>query len=101
MRRNIGVLHPGAMGATVAQTLLDSGHSVGWVSSGRSRSLGPASGQVAFLSLDEIAGWADALISVCPPHGAVELAERVHATGVHRFLYRCQCSRPCHVIEDL
>jgi hypothetical protein len=34
-----------------------------------------------FDSLDEIAAWADALISVCPPHGAVELAERVHATG--------------------
>ena len=34
-----------------------------------------------FDSLDEIAAWADALISVCPPHGAVALAERVHATG--------------------
>ena len=86
MRRNIGVLHPGAMGATVAQSLLDSGHGVGWVSSGRSEaSAQRAGGCRAFLSLDEIAGWADALISVCPPHGAVELAERVHATGFTGF----------------
>ena len=29
--RNIGVLHPGAMGITVARSLQDSGHKVGWV----------------------------------------------------------------------
>ena len=86
MRRNIGVLHPGAMGATVAQTLLDSGHRVGGVSTGRSEaSAQRAGGCRAFLSLDEIASWADALISVCPPHGAFELAERVHATGFTGF----------------
>ena len=82
LQRNIGVLHPGAMGATVAQTLLDSGHQVGWVSANRSAETAQrARGCMPFDSLDEIAAWADALISVCPPHGAVELAERVHATG--------------------
>ena len=80
LQRNIGVLHPGAMGATVAQTLLDSGHQVGWVSANRSvETARRARGCMPFDSLDEIAAWADALISVCPPHGAVELAERVHA----------------------
>ena len=70
------------MGATVAQTLLDSGHQVGWVSANRSAETAQrARGCMPFDSLDEIAAWADALISVCPPHGAVELAERVHATG--------------------
>ena len=34
--RNIGVLHPGAMGITVARSLQDSGHNVGWVSANRS-----------------------------------------------------------------
>ena len=82
LQRNIGVLHPGAMGATLAQTLLDSGHQVGWVSANRSAETAQrARGCMPFDSLDEIAAWADALISVCPPHGAVELAERVHATG--------------------
>ncbi len=79
---NIGVLHPGAMGVTVAQTLLDSGHQVGWVSSQRSaETQRRAAGLQSFASLDEIAGWADALISVCPPHGALDLAQAVHGTG--------------------
>ena len=86
LQRNIGVLHPGAMGATVAQTLMDSGHQVGWVSANRSAETAQrARGCMPFDSLDEIAAWADALISVCPPHGAVELAERVHATGFTGF----------------
>lgn len=79
---NIGVLHPGAMGVTVAQSLKDSGHQVGWVSAGRSQeSRQRAEGLRSFTSIDEIAGWADAIISICPPHGAVPLARAVHATG--------------------
>ena len=79
---NIGVLHPGAMGVTVAQALQDGGHQVGWVSTGRSQETRQrAEGLRCFTSIDEIAAWADALISVCPPHGAVELARSVHGTG--------------------
>ena len=73
------------MGATVAQTLLDSGHQVGWVSANRSAETARRASCMPFDSLDEIAAWADALISVCPPHGTVELAERVHATGFTDF----------------
>ena len=81
-KRNIGVLHPGAMGVSVGQSLLDSGHQVGWVSASRSKQTAErAVSFMVFDSLDDIAGWADALISVCPPHGAIALAERVHATG--------------------
>lgn len=79
---NIGVLHPGAMGITVAQGLRDSGHQVGWVSAGRSpETQQRAAGLHSFASIDEIAGWADALISICPPHGALALAQAVHGTG--------------------
>lgn len=79
---NIGVLHPGTMGVTVAQTLKDSGHQVGWVSAQRSKeTMERAQGLIGFSSLDDIAAWADALISVCPPHGALELAQAVHSTG--------------------
>ena len=79
---NIGVLHPGAMGVTIAQTLKDSGHRVGWVAAGRSEQTKQRARELqAFNSLDDIAGWADALISICPPHGALALAERIHATG--------------------
>lgn len=83
---NIGVLHPGAMGVTVARGLQDSGHRVGWVSAGRSRQTQQrASGLHCFNSIDDIAGWADALISVCPPHAAVALAQAVHSTGFTGF----------------
>ena len=80
--RNRGVLHPGAMGVSVARSLQDSGHNVGWVSASRSaETRDRAQGLIAFDSLDEISVWADALISICPPHGAVALAQRVHATA--------------------
>ena len=80
--RNIGVLHPGAMGITVARSLQDSGHNVGWVSANRSaETRNRAQDLIAFDSLDEISAWADALISICPPHGAEALAQRVHATA--------------------
>ena len=80
--RNIGVLHPGSMGITVARSLQDSGHKVGWVAANRSaQTRDRAKGLIAFDSLDEISAWADALISICPPHGAVALAQQVHATA--------------------
>ena len=56
--RNIGVLHPGAMGITVARSLQDSGHNVGWVSTNRSaQTQERAKGLIAFDSLDEISAW--------------------------------------------
>jgi 3-hydroxyisobutyrate dehydrogenase-like beta-hydroxyacid dehydrogenase len=81
----IGLLHPGEMGAAVGQCLTAAGHRVLWVPEGRSRAsaeraaaagLTPAAGGLAGL-----AGLADVIVSVVPPHGAVEVARQVAGFG--------------------
>lgn len=76
----IGLLHPGEMGAAVAGCLVAAGHLVLWASAGR----GPATaaraqaaglrdaGTVAALSRQ-----ADIILSVCPPHAALQVARSV------------------------
>jgi len=80
----IGILHPGAMGISVAASALRSGHRVCYASEGRSeatraraaehdlRDLGTLSALCAECSL---------IISVCPPHVAEEVAALVVAQG--------------------
>ena len=75
------VLHPGAMGATVAAACRGR---VLWVSRGRSaatRARAAAAGLAEAVDLDGIVGRADTVISVCPPHAAEAVAASVAATG--------------------
>ena len=75
------VLHPGAMGATVAAACRGR---VLWVSRGRSaatRARAAAAGLAETTGLDGIVGRADTVISVCPPHAAEAVAASVAAAG--------------------
>lgn len=75
------VLHPGAMGATVAAACRGR---VLWVSRGRSaatRARAAAAGLAETADLDGVVGRADTVISVCPPHAAEAVAEGVAAAG--------------------
>jgi 3-hydroxyisobutyrate dehydrogenase-like beta-hydroxyacid dehydrogenase len=80
----VALLHPGAMGVTVGATLRASGHRVRWLRDARSaataaraRSAGlePCKGLTALLD------GADAVISVCPPAAAMEVAAAVAQCG--------------------
>ena len=84
---HIGLLYPGEMGAAVGRCLAEAGHDVLWASAGRSeqtaaraaaaglRDAGPAA---------ELVRRADVIISVCPPHAAVEVARSVAGfTGIY------------------
>jgi Domain of unknown function (DUF1932)/NADP oxidoreductase coenzyme F420-dependent len=84
----IGLLHPGEMGAAVGQCLVATGHRVLWVPEGRSPAsaaraaaagLTAASGGLAGLVQE-----ADVIVSVVPPHAALDLARQVAALGVAR-----------------
>lgn len=83
------ILHPGEMGAAVGRCAREGGARVVWVSSGR----GPASVARAGAAGLEDAGTLDVavraashVVSVCPPHAALDLARTVAATGF-RGLY--------------
>jgi len=74
----VGVLHPGEMGAVVGAALRAAGQTVVWASAERSAAtVGRAeeAGLEDVGSLDELARRSDVVLSVCPPHAAVELAD--------------------------
>jgi 3-hydroxyisobutyrate dehydrogenase-like beta-hydroxyacid dehydrogenase len=80
----IGLLHPGEMGAAVGQCLTAAGHQVLWVPEGRSPASAAragAAGLTAAGSLADLADRAEVILSVCPPHGALDVARAVAGTG--------------------
>ena len=80
----VGVLHPGAMGETLAACLSHNGYAVYWCGDGRSAATAAraaAAGASAVASLTELAQRCDLIISVCPPSVAKAQAGAVAATG--------------------
>jgi len=80
----VGLLHPGEMGAAVGGCLVSVGHEVLWDPAGRSRaSTGRALAAelTGVSSLAELASRCSVILSVCPPHAALDVAENVASTG--------------------
>ena len=81
---NIGILNPGNMGVAVAQSMVDSGQTVYWISAGRSdatRQRAESAGLIELTSGPEMVKKCEAIVSVCPPHAAVDVAEMVISAG--------------------
>src|SRR3954468_1339020 len=83
----IGILHPGDMGAALAARLRERGHDVRWSGDGRSpqtRERAEAAGLRDAGSLAALTAASDVLLSVCPPHAAVDIARAVAGfTGLY------------------
>ena len=76
----LAVLHPGAMGAAVAACLVDRGHEVGWLRTGRSDATllrAAEAGLTPFDDLAELLARSDIVFSICPPHAAHEVARQL------------------------
>ena len=74
----IGLLHPGEMGAAVGDVLVGRGHEVLWASEGRSNTTRARAAAFADVgTAGEVAAGADLIVSVCPPHAALDVAGRV------------------------
>jgi 3-hydroxyisobutyrate dehydrogenase-like beta-hydroxyacid dehydrogenase len=74
----IGLLHPGEMGSAVGEALRSVGHTVLWASEGRSAET--AARAAAFEdagTMEELARRSDVILSVCPPHAALDVARSV------------------------
>jgi 3-hydroxyisobutyrate dehydrogenase-like beta-hydroxyacid dehydrogenase len=75
--RGLAVLHPGAMGAAVAACLVGRGHEVGWLRTGRSEATlrrAAHAGLTPFDDLADLLTHSDMVFSICPPHGALDVA---------------------------
>lgn len=77
---NIGIVHPGQMGIVAAATMRNSGHGVWWASEGRTtetRCRAEAAGLQDAGSLARLCETCSAVVSVCPPEFAEEIARAV------------------------
>jgi 3-hydroxyisobutyrate dehydrogenase-like beta-hydroxyacid dehydrogenase len=73
----VGLVHPGEMGAAVGAALRGGGHRVLWASKGRGAATADraaAAGLADAGSVAELARRCDVVVSLCPPHAAVEVA---------------------------
>jgi hypothetical protein len=76
----VGVLHPGEMGAALGAAVRANGRTVLWASAERSEATiarARDAGLDDVVTLDALCDQADALVSVCPPHAAREVAASV------------------------
>jgi 3-hydroxyisobutyrate dehydrogenase-like beta-hydroxyacid dehydrogenase len=73
----IGLLHPGEMGAAVGRCLTGAGYTVLWASEGRgpdTAARARAAGLADAGTAAEMAERADLILSICPPHAALDTA---------------------------
>ena len=80
----LGLLHPGEMGAAIGATLVGAGHQVRWASQGRSTRTAQRAAAAGLVDAGTIAGVvtaSEAVISVCPPDAARDLATAVLAAA--------------------
>lgn len=80
----ITVLHPGAMGVSVAASFAAAGHEVRWVLQGRSDATAERATAAGLASVETLADGCDhaeLVVSVCPPAAALDVARSVAVAG--------------------
>jgi 3-hydroxyisobutyrate dehydrogenase-like beta-hydroxyacid dehydrogenase len=76
----IGFLHPGDMGISLAAAAQKSGHAAYWVSAGRSPQTRARAQEHDLLdarTLADLCATCSYIVSICPPHAAEEVAQQV------------------------
>lgn len=83
-KQTVGILHPGAMGISVAVSMIDSGYDVLWASAGRSYESKQRANEHNLTDVGTLADLCQKcqiIVSVCPPHAAEQVAEDVIRNG--------------------
>ncbi len=79
---NIGILHPGAMGVSIAASAIHNGHQVFWASEGRSDTTRTRAAQHNLRDVESLANLCarcEIILSICPPHAAEQATQQVIA----------------------
>jgi 3-hydroxyisobutyrate dehydrogenase-like beta-hydroxyacid dehydrogenase len=76
----VGLLHPGEMGAAIGAVLVERGHEVLWLPDGRSEETARRAGAAGLTGVETLAG-AEVILSVCPPHAALDVARSLRGTN--------------------
>ena len=87
-KAQVGLLHPGEMGAAVGACLVAAGHPVFWASTGRgpvTAARAEAAGLRDAATVGALAWQADVILSICPPHAALDVARSVAGSAAPGF----------------
>ncbi|HWF11254.1 MAG TPA: DUF1932 domain-containing protein [Bryobacteraceae bacterium] len=98
----IAILHPGEMGAAVGACLVSRGTRVVWASETRSAESQKRAAHAGFEDLQTLAGalaQSDAVLSICVPSGALNLARQVAAMGFNGIYVDANAISPAHSRE--
>ncbi|HJX11024.1 MAG TPA: NAD(P)-binding domain-containing protein, partial [Candidatus Binatia bacterium] len=78
--KTIALLYPGNMGSTIGAAAVTSGARVVWASERRSNASRKRAKQAGLIDVETLPNAlreSDVVLSVCPPHAALEVAENV------------------------
>ncbi len=87
-KAQVGLLHPGEMGAAVGACLVATGHPVFWASTGRgpvTAARAEAAGLRDAATVGALARQADVILSICPPDAALDVARSVAGSAAPGF----------------
>jgi 3-hydroxyisobutyrate dehydrogenase-like beta-hydroxyacid dehydrogenase len=76
----VGLLHPGEMGAAIGATLVEQGHAVLWRPEGRSEQTARRAATAGLTGVEDFDD-AEIILSVCPPHAALEVARSLQGAA--------------------
>lgn len=88
-KENVGILHPGQMGISIAASAQNSDNNVYWASEGRSPETHERASKYQLhdcQSLAKLCQMCSVILCVCPPHAAEDVAEQV-ASQNYQGLY--------------
>ncbi len=98
----VGVVHPGAMGVSLAAAIAESGVEVLWASSGRSQATRDRAERHRLTdagSLAELVSSCELMLSICPPDAARSLASEVAEAGFDGVYVDANAIAPATAIE--
>jgi 3-hydroxyisobutyrate dehydrogenase-like beta-hydroxyacid dehydrogenase len=76
----VGLIHPGEMGAAIGGELVAHGHEVLWLPEGRSTETAQRATDAGLTGAECFDDEVEVILSVCPPHAAVEVARSLAGT---------------------
>lgn len=97
---NVGILHPGQMGSSVASTIQNSGYPVFWASERRSEQSRDRANQLGLIdvvTLQALSQKCSVLVSVCPPENAEEVTNLVISAGFKGLFIDANAISPARV----
>src|SRR5260370_38508298 len=99
----IGILHPGDMGSVVGACAVAAGARVLWASEGRSAGSRDRAAAARLADAGTVAALvaaSDVILSVCPPHAALDLARDVAGPRLARLLLHAHPVAPPRAPPD-